>query len=88
MISDDGGYDKALDILKNIFGDKYMIATSLIDNLCTGRTVHSAGERQTLSDKVCSAKLIMKSKGTYSEIDNQHNIKRICERINPHLNVK
>ena len=88
MISNDGGYDEALGILKNIFGDKYMVATSLIDNLCTGRTVHSAGELQTLSDKVCSAKLIMKSKGTYSELDSQHNIKIMCERLNAHLNTK
>ena len=88
MISVDGGYNEALDILKNRFGDKYMIATSLIDNLCTGRTVHSADELQTLSDKLCSAKLILKSKGTYSELDIQHNIKRICERLNAHLNNK
>ena len=33
MSSDDGGYDEALDIYKNRFGDKYMIATSLIDNV-------------------------------------------------------
>ena len=75
MISDDGGYDEALDILNNRFGDKYMIATSLIDNWCTGRIVHPADELQTLSDKLCSAKLILKSKGTYSELDSQHNIK-------------
>ena len=88
MISNDGGYDEALNILKNRFGDKYMIATSLIDNLRTGRTVHSADELQTLSDKLCSAKLILKSKGTYSELDSQHNIKIICERLNAHLNSK
>ena len=88
MISDDGGYDEALDILKNRFGDKYMIATSLIDNLRTGRTLHSADELETLSDKLCSAKLILKSKGTYSQLDNQQNIKIICERLNAYLNTK
>ena len=48
-------------------------------------TVHSADD---LCDKQYSAKFILISECTYSELDSKYNIKIICARLNAHFNAK
>ena len=43
---------------------------------------------RTLSDQLRTAMLVLKAKSTYSEIDRQHNILKICKRLGAALNTK
>ena len=88
LIGGDQGYQEAKKILQERFGDQYVLATNLIRSLQTGKSVHSAEELRLLSDQLHNAALVLKGKNTYSELDSQHNLKKICSRLNSHLNNK
>ena len=86
LIGGDRGYEEAKKILQERFGDEYIIASNLIQSLQTGKNVYSAEDLRLLSDQLHNAALMMKNQNTYSELDNQHNIKKICSRLSGHLN--
>ena len=88
LIGGDQGYQEAKKILHERFGDQYVIATNLIRSLQTGKSVHTAEELRLLSDQLHNAALVLKGKNTYSELDSQHNLKKICSRLSSHLNNK
>ena len=88
LIGGDEGYQEAKKILQERFGDQYVIATNLIRSLQTGKSVHSAEDLRLLSDQLHNAALVLKGKNTYSELDSQHNLKKICSRLSSHLNNK
>ena len=88
LIGGDQGYQEAKKILQERFGDQYVIATNLIRSLQTGKSVHSAKDLRLLSDQLHNAALVLKGKNTYSELDSQHNLKKICSRLSSHLNNK
>lgn len=88
LIGGVNGYKEARTILRERFGDYYTISTQVIENLQSGKPVHSAEELRTLADHLNSAKLMLKSTNTYSELDGQHNIKTICSRLSKHLLMK
>ena len=87
LIGGDSGYEEAKKILQERFGDEYIIATNLILTLQTGKNVYSAEDLRLLSDQLHNASLMMKHKNTYSELDNHHNIKKICSRLSGNLNA-
>ena len=81
LIGGDRGYEEAKKILQERFGDQYIIASNIIQSLQTGKNVYSAEDLRFLSDQLHDAALMMKNQNTYSELDNQHNIKKICSRL-------
>ena len=87
LIGGDRGYEEAKKILQERFGDEYIIATNLIRTMQTGKNVYSAEDLRLLSDQLHNAALVMKNQNTYSELDSQHNIKKICSRLSGHLNA-
>ena len=87
LIGGDRGYEEAKKILQERFGDEYIIATNFIRTLQTGKNVYSAEDLRLLSDQLHNAALVMKHQNTYSELDSQHNLKKIYSRLNGHLNA-
>ena len=79
------GYVEARRILKERFGDSYIISTALINKLKQNIDVRTPSALRTLADELNSAKIVLKSLKMYSELDNQHHIKEIGSRLSSHL---
>ena len=79
------GYVEARRILKERFGDSYIISTALINKLKQNTDVRTPSALRTLADELNSAKIVLKSLKMYSELDNQHHIKEIGSRLSSHL---
>ena len=85
LIGGDQGYDEARRILRERFGDPYIITTALIDKLKQQKEVRTPSALRTLADELNSAKIVLKSLNMYSELDNQHHIKEVGARLSSHL---
>ena len=79
------GYVEARRILKERFGDSYIISTALINKLKQNTDVRTPSALRTLADELNSTKIVLKSLKMYSELDNQHHIKEIGSRLSSHL---
>ena len=85
LIGGDHGYDEARRILRQRFGDPYIITTALLDKLKQQKEVRTPSALRTLADELNSAKIVLKSLNMYSELDNQYHIKEIGSRLSLHL---
>ena len=85
LIGGDQGYDEARRILRERFGDPYIITTALIDKLKQQKEARTPSALRTLADELNSAKIVLKSLNMYSELDNQHHIKEVGARLSSHL---
>ena len=85
LIGGDQGYDEARRILRERFGNPYIITTALIDKLKQQKEVRTPSALRTLADELHSAKIVLKSLNMYSELDNQHHIKEVGARLSSHL---
>ena len=86
--SGDDGYARALKILHDRFGSRYIVCNSIIERLKHGPIVRTPAELRTLSDELANAEVTLKDKKMYSEIDTQNNIVEICLRLEPCLRYK
>ena len=85
LIGGDQGYDEARRIIRERFGNPYIITTALIDKLKQQKEVRTPSALRTLADELNSAKIVLKSLNMYSELDNQHHIKEVGARLSSHL---
>jgi len=79
------GYDEAHALLKQRFGDDFIICNHIISNVKHGKKVKSQEDLQKFGDELSKARAILKSMGNLSEIDTQSNIMEIHLRLQPFL---
>ena len=76
------GYKKALSILEQRFGNKHLIAYKIKANLCSAKPVITALELRSLADDAANAAYVLSEAGLYSELDTQHIISTVLQRVN------
>ena len=75
------GYEKALSILQDRFGNKHLIASKIKANLCSSKTVRTPLELRKLADDAANAAYVLTEASLYSELDTQHIISTVVQRI-------
>ena len=80
LIGGSEGYKQAREILETRFGDSYLIAQKVIDNLKFGGPVCTPEELQQLSTDLCAASETLKTFDLTSEIDHQRAMLTIVKR--------
>ena len=79
------GYSEALKILKNRFGNSFVIADSVVRSLKDGGPIRTAEEMSRLADALTNARLVLKTITMFKEVNTQETIVKICERIPAYL---
>ena len=82
------GYEKALSILQDRFGNKHLIASKIKANLCSSKTVRTPLELRKLADDAANAAYVLTEAGLYSELDTQHMISTVVQRIDTPYRLK
>ena len=82
------GYQKAWDILKRRFVNVYLVANLIKGNLCSDKSVKSAFDLRNLADEAENASIILKRSKLYAELDTQHMISTIINRLSAHHKSK
>ena len=85
LIGGQRGYQQAREILKNRYGDHYIIADKVIQKLKDGGPVKSAQELLRLSDELNDGLSILSNLDKLQEIDTQSSIVKITDRLQPYL---
>ena len=75
------GYKKALSILEQRFGNKHLIAHKIKANLCSAKPAITAFELRSLADDAANAAYVLSEAGLYSELDTQHIISSVIQRV-------
>ena len=81
LIGGSKGYDEASTIPEEMFGDPYVITTTLLENLTVNKEVRSPAALRLLADEIIGARIILQAKSMYTELYNQHHIKVIGSRL-------
>ena len=82
------GYEKALSILQDRFGNKHLIASKIKANLCSSKTVHTPLELRKLADDAANAAYVLTEASLYLELDTQHMISTVVQRIDTPYRLK
>ena len=75
------GYKRALSILEQRFGNKHLIAHKIKANLCSAKPAITAFEVRSLADDAANAAYVLSEAGLYSELDTQHIISSVIQRV-------
>ena len=75
------GYKRALSILEQRFGNKHLIAHKIKANLCSTKPALTALELRNLADDAANAAYILTEANLYSELDTQHIISTVIQRV-------
>ena len=75
------GYKRALSILEQRFGNKHLIAHKIKANLCSPKPALTALELRNLADDAANAAYILTEANLYSELDTQHIISTVIQRV-------
>ena len=75
------GYKRALSILEQRFGNKHFIAHKIKANLCSTKPALTALELRNLADDATNAAYILTEANLYSELDTQHIISTVIQRV-------
>ena len=75
------GYKRALSILGQRFGYKHLIAHKIKANLCSTKPALTALELRNLADDAANAAYILTEANLYSELDTQHIISTVIQRV-------
>ena len=72
---------KALSILEQRFGNKFLIAHKIKANVCSAKPVITALELRSLADDAANAAYVLSEAGQYSELDTQHIISTVLQHV-------
>ena len=81
FVGGENGYRQACSILKRRFGNDHLVSTRLTHDLRNGRLVRSPKEMQKLADDLVNAQMILLSMNQLHEVDTQHTIVDIVNRL-------
>lgn len=76
-----GGFREAMKILKNRFGNPFIISDTVIRGLKEGGPIRTADEMLQLADSLNNARMILKLIKMFGEVNTQETIVKICDRI-------
>ena len=88
MMSGQGGYAKAREILHRRFGDEQVICQAVMKSLKTGVPVKGAEQLHALADELVNSQLILERLGTRPEAESQTFIASVIDRLQPYLKGK
>ena len=80
-VTGSSGYKRALSILEQRFGNKHLIAHKIKANLCSTKPALAALELRNLADDAANAAYILTEANLYSELDTQHIISTVIQRV-------
>ena len=83
LVGGEVGYDQAVEILKNRYGNSHLISQRIIDDLKNGIT--KPNELQQLADELSMALTAFKKLEKYSELNTQQSIIDILHRCQPYI---
>ena len=83
--SDPNCYERALALLKEQFGSKYLIATNIMRTLSDGPMATTPRQIRTLAYELRNAQITLMNEGMYTEINTQTCIVSICKRMSNEL---
>ena len=75
------GLNEAKSILRERFGEPFMIAKSIMNYLKTGSQAHTPTEIRSLTDELSAAVTTLSEISMLKEIDTQSSIKLIISRL-------
>ena len=81
-------YERALTILKEQFGSKYIIATSILSNLNNGPIAATPKQIRSLAYELKNAEVTLTNENMYSEINTQTCVVSVCKRLSKELREK
>jgi len=79
------GYEEARAILKQRFGDDFIISNHVIKNIRFGKPVKTPEELQRFCDELTRCKAVLTSMRRLQEIDTQSSVVDIVKRLQPYL---
>ena len=79
------GYEEARSILKQRFGDKFVISDHVIKSIKNGKPVKKSEDLRKFSDELLRCRATLKSMGRLNEIDTQSSLVDILGRLQPYL---
>lgn len=77
------GYARAREILKERYGNAYVVSQSLLHDLRYGMKITKSQDLRILADNLIMTKHTLQSIGAYQEVDNQNFIRDIIDRCPP-----
>ena len=86
--SDPNCYERALALLKEQFGSKYLIATNIMRTLSDGPMATTPRQIRTLAYELRNAQITLTNEDMYAEINTQTCIVSVCKRMSNELREK
>ena len=86
--SDPNCYERALALLKEQFGSKYLIATNIMRTLSNGPMATTPRQIRTLAYELRNAQITLTNEDMYAEINTQTCIVSVCKRMSNELRDK
>ena len=87
-LADSNCYDRAIQILTKNFGSKYIICTTIVNDLKGGPMAGTSNAIRDLANELRNAEICLKREGMYGELDTQSCIVSVCKRLQRDLREK
>ena len=88
FVGGEQGYQQARNILKERFGNDYLVSQKIQSQLKSGKPIRKSDDLQQLADDLSIASATLGKMSTTSEIGNQHSIVSILERCPQYVQNK
>ena len=88
LVGGEQGYQQARNILKERFGNDYLVSQKIQSQLKSGKPIRKSEDLQQLADDLSIASATLGKLSMTSEIDNQHSIVSILERCPQYVQNK
>ena len=81
MIGGMEGYNQARHVLKDRYGNNHLVANRVTYGLRNGKPAHTPTQLLQLADELKNGRMILKGINYYEEVDTQHTILEIVNRV-------
>lgn len=88
LVGGESGFNQALSILANRYGNPYLVTERIVNNLRQNKPVRTGIEVQQLADDLKNAEMILSQINKLNEVDSQSTILTFVGRLQPYLQIK